>query len=1612
MSFVSDARHGFRLRLRVRMWLTTALIGCVPGFWVTNMAWAQSSELYLDNGDMLNAGTDPVSGTWAAGDAIWSGSNGKNHSALPVGGAGVLGPSASGTVLLNVDGTVQPGTLRFKGGGYTLDGGRIEDSGDGLTLRVDRNLLARITSEIAGALAVEGWGVLQYSGDGVDLTSVDIASGATLEVTGTTAGLMTNDGHLVLSGTQEGNLDNNNRATLADGAINGAVVNDGVLIGGGTISGALTNRDTARIAGVVSGTVDNAGTLTTTGDLDVGVLTNSGTTTVTSGDVLSSGSTVANSGTINIRGKLDADLNNGQTVNLAGGTVTGIVVNDGTLTGQGALDGTLDNSGTVSLRGDVGGAVVNDGTLSLTGTMASLTNMAAGEANLRGAVTGALENEGTLTTIGNLNVGSLTNNGIATISTGNRLQSDTTVANEGEMTIAGTLSGGLDAGSSATTILDGGTVNGALNNSGELSGSGLVDGVLTNDGNMIVASGDRVRSTQTMVNNGTLSLAGDLVTGLNNGTTGNAALTGGSIGGAVTNDGVLAGTGTLASLTNNASADLGGAVTGGVTNSGSLTVAGDLNVGGLTNTGTVTIDDAETLSARRTVSNSGTLEIAGTLAGAVMNATGGVVDLTDGAVTGTVTNAGDLSGSGTLASLTNTGTANLTGTVMGDLTNRATATLTGTVGGQVTNSGVLAGTGSFGSVTNEARGTADLAGTVSGVLNNAGLLSMTGDLSVDSLNNSGALTIDRDETLSAAHSASNSGTLEIAGTLAGAMTNAASGVVDLADGAITGAVTNAGDLSGSGTLASLTNTGTADLIGTVTGDMTNRAAATLTGTIGGQVTNSGVLAGVGSFGSIANETNGTADLAGTVHGALDNAGTLTTTGDLNVASLMNSGTAEIATRTTLQAISGATNDGTMSIAGTLQGTLTNTADAIADLAGGSVDGALTNSGTLSGNGSITGNVNNSGTATLAGTISGDMTNSGTLTTSGLLDLETLMNSGRTEIVAGGSINTTSGADNSGTLTLAGTLEGDIANTGNYTQSGTLTGDLTSSAGTAALAGVVGGDVTVTGGTLTVADGLNIAGALDIGVDLSVASGNTITTGETMIRSAGNLALNGTLEGAVTNNGTIRADGASSRINGSVVNDGLITLVDGAAGSQLIIASDSGGLLDGSGSYELDVDVVGLQSDLITLSNVAVSGAINLTLNYLGGTGTQQLGSTTLVRVDPTQNSTGSLGYTVAAQPTQSERFVYSVTQSAATGDLTFNAGVNNAYGTLAGNVALTQSLIGSVINRPTSPYVVNLAYEDAERPCGPGGWGRAVGGWAQSSGATDNGTGRVSSHISADYYGMQFGGDMACFGEGFGGWNGAVGVIGGVNHGKSSQPVYLVDPTDPNRLLSTMSSINKSDFNQFYGGVYLTASKGAFLADMQLRGERTNFDVRNNAVIAGGGLGFDKSSFSSNGFTLSGSMSYAFPLGPNGWQVVPTMGFAWSQMSTDPMKFNDGYRLDFEDAERKVGFAGGTVSRTFVQEAENAALNLFATGTYYKDFADPLVTRFWNENDSAFEAQRLVSDNLGAYGELSIGANYVRILSPGRAGRPRQFSTSARIDKRFSDDLDSVGVTGQIRWQF
>ena len=1371
----------------------------------------------------------------------------------------------------------------------------------------------------------------------------------------------------------------------------------------------LTNEGDFRITGTTSvsaNSVINQGS---------GVLTVNGT--------LNSGSVVQNSAQISIggAGTLNGGLNNSGQTTLAGGTVNGTLTNasGGVLTGNGRIVGALNNTGM---------------------------------ATLGGTVTGAVTNTGTLTSSGTLTVGSLINDEVLRVASGSTLTSGTAVRNNDRATIAGTLDAALNnygsttlsggsvtgamtnfsdailAGTGTLASLDnrgtasfGGTVTGAVTNTGTLTSSGALSvGSLVNDEVLEVSAGSTLTSGTAVQNNDRATITGTLNTALNN--AGTTTLDGGSVTGMLTNSAgaTLNGRGRLSALNNIGTATIGGTVTGAVTNTGMLTSSGTLSVGSLVNDQLLHVASGSTLSSATAVQNNDRAMITGTLDAALNNA--GTTMLAGGSVTGVLTNATNatLNGTGTLARLNNNGTATIGGTVTG-LTNEGVLISAGTlnvgtltnneivrvatgsamnitgslnntdrlvVGGQlsgaVVNSGstLLNGGTITGTLSNT--GTVSGSGTVQGQLTNGGTVDVTGNMAIQRLINNELLQIAQGGTLQSSGGVENNDRITLAGTLTGALLNNATGEVALNGGTVRGNVQNLGEVTGNGIVA---------------GTLRNRGNAT----IGGQITN------------LVNLTGGTLNVAGNLTtDTFSNAGTATIAANNQLTVLDVALNQEGATEITLDAADNL-QGGTLTVDGTLNGVLRNAGTL---LGSGVITGEVVNtaSGDTDWSGRIGGNFTNAGQADLAGSVAGNVVNGdgGTLIARGNLAV-----GGLTTNEAGGIMRVASGAtmrasglvlnESGATLSLLGTLSGNVENRGSMVQTGVLNGVLTTS-GRADLGGTINGGLIYRGGALVTREDLNIAGDFLLRSNYGIAAGDSVAATRTIVDSGVTLGLRGELDGALVNSGTVNVVGTQATVTGTLTNNSVVDLSSRGASDTYNDVLTVGGLA-GSGEYRLDIDTANMTADRIVIDGGAATGAYTLELNFRDESYVPSLGNRlTLIDADDNFRDQNTFTVTHSDLPSLSERIVYSVDQFETGGDVVLVSQTNPAIGALFGNVALTQSLIGSVINRPTSPFVTALVYEDDEKPCGIGSWGRVIGGHAKATGSTNNGVSNVESEITADYYGMQVGTDLACFDDRFAGWDMAFGVLGGINRGDTNQPVYAIDPNNSQNLSGTLTSFTSTEFEQRYAGVYVTASKGALQADLQYRVERTDFTIENTPVGNNRGLGLDKTDFSSDAQTLSGSLSYGFPVGKGGWAVVPTIGFAWSKMSTDSLPFSDGYRVTFEDSTRKIGFVGATLAKTFVQQADNSVLYAFATGTWYKDFADPTISIFDHDTDDSFVAQELESENLGAYGEISVGANWIKVLGP--KSRGRQLSAGARVDARFGDNLDSVGVSGQLRWQF
>jgi subtilase-type serine protease len=561
--------------------------------------------------------------------------------------------------------------------------------------------------------------------------------------------------------------------------------------------------------------------------------------------------------------------------------------------------------------------------------------------------------------------------------------------------------------------------------------------------------------------------------------------------------------------------DLPGTNDAAAVNTGSPQVTNDVSVGQLgvnggnvtiTNTGTLTVINGTTLTSGsiginadgilnsdvdlnggnlfidgtlngKLHLNAGNVAVNGTLGSAVVEATtalsnSGTVGDVSVSSGGTFTN----NTTGTAGALTNAGTASNAGT-LGSLTNTA-GNFTNNTGGVITGKTVISG----GTVTNNFQMTdADVAAAANFVNNNGA--------TAGNVKNSG--TVSNAGTIASLQNDAGSFTNNFGGVVSGTTTvsggtvtnNAEMNAVNVGAGGIftnttdgiAGAVTNAGNSSNAGEIASLTNTA---------GNFVNNAGGIITGqtTItGGTVTNNFEItdADVAAAAAFVNNSDG---IAGNIRnsGTVTNAGTIASLQN-DAGSFTNNSGGEVTGTTTINGGTVVNNAALAAVEIGSQGTFTNNS--------GATTGAVTNSGTASNDGTVAsltnigGSFSNTGVISGAASVSGgEFINEGTVT-------------GTIDVFDGGLL---SGSGVSGGLVINA---GGILSPGPGLQTVSVNGDLTFRIGSTYQV-----DITSTG----LSDQVNATGTIDIeGGTLDIrAASNTygLSTAYTIL-SAGSITGN-------------------------------------------------------------------------------------------------------------------------------------------------------------------------------------------------------------------------------------------------------------------------------------------------------------------------------------------------------------------------------------------------------------------------------------------------------------------------------------------------------------------------
>lgn len=1578
---------------------------------LSNVSGGQVTSTGTIVGTFNNAGTASLSGV---ADQVDNTGDLTVTGALSL-GSDVLNNSGSGTVTIN--GALTAATVTNSGTG-------IITNNAGVTGNVANNSGASFINEanVTGTVTNAGtWSGTAGTVTGNVSTSGDFTAGSG----GVSGNVSVTDGTFDNAGANIG-------GTLTIDAIGAATIS------GGTISGNITNNGVLDVAGDFSAGADFTNNLSVTNDTDgdytvgvTGTFTNDTTGTINAG----SGSLIFNAAT---------------------------VINNGAITGDVTLSGALTNTGTTTLTGTLGGTLTNDGGTVNVGAAAVLdaagndvTNQNAGIINVNDnsfTGIGILNNSATINigtgetldaaTINNLTGGDI--NVAGTLQgTGNTLNNSATidVADGGTITDAGDINnlatgiinyeGGGTLNSDTDVITNAGTINiGTLGagtvdaNGGNLtqSGSGVLDvqqgsftnlGTVTNGGNGVIdiaAGADMGVISLTNDVNGSLTVDGTLdASSVSSSAIDNVGTM--VIGGAgdvtanVTNTGTLTMNGgqidgNLANLSSGA-ASIGGTITGLLNNgnTATLSIIGDTTVNGaLTNNSTsgsaIDVGAGFTLAADTVTLNAGTTNVQ---AGATLEETGDD-DVIHVGTNGSLISAGTLdSGVDVAGSFTSTGAINgdvtglsgggalLEGTMTGNLVMQADSLTAITAGGLVLT------------------GNASTTNTASLVLSNSTL-----DISGTLTNNSSALlSIDAGDTLTVASGMTSTGNVDNAGTINADVTNDGTGEVELALGStLNGTLTNN---STSVTAVVVSGDAAATAVDTTTGTTTVNAGATLTldggtGTLAASGDAAVVLAGSIDGNYTGTDTSALTLGLGGVTGDVTTSGTATiaTAAGATIGGTLTVGSASATALTVDHSLSADTitlNAGTTTVNSTLE---ENGDDDIIEVAGTAtlVNNGLLDSGvnvsaagaTLTNTSAISGNVTNAGTMTQssAGSITGDLLSTGDTDIAGSVTGTVTVGSGTFDVTGGDLAVGGTFVNSGGTLALDDQA---LNVTGGFTQaSGTLTVD---AGDTITAAAMTNSADMIVDGTVTSAGVFNNSGALTIN--------STAAFSATTLNNAGDLTMNdATVSGAVAHTGTSMTLTGANTITGALSGSSDIGMDDGIAGTTL----DVGGDLSLSGTINMDVDLSSGSTayDAITVAG-NVTGTVALAFTDVSGGSAGLLGSTFTVL--DAASFTGTVTGSGLPAPGGAVEYIFQTNDAA--GDAFITTVANPAIGGVASGVALTQSLIGVVVNRPSSPFVSGLAYVD-ENPCGKGTWARVTGGIASATADATSGGFTTSNDVDADYYGIQGGFDWGCFDGRTKGWDVAYGGILGYNAGSTSQDVTSL--LNPNLITSRLTS----DFTQAFAGGYVAASKGPIAADLQLRYEDTKF-LLTDVAVSGTAFGFNNTPLNTSAVTLSGSVSYAKPLNDQGLNFVPTAGIGLTWTNTDDLIINDQGNADPNDDEvlvtdnhlAAIGFIGGTLAKTTIGGDGLSAFNKFVTATVYNDFGGDRSATLY---DGGGGQQSISSSGLGFFGELSGGVSYVKILDEGQIGAAKQLNASVRADARFGDGLESYGLTAQVRLQF
>jgi hypothetical protein len=540
--------------------------------------------------------------------------------------------------------------------------------------------------------------------------------------------------------------------------------------------------------------------------------------------------------------------------------------------------------------------------------------------------------------------------------------------------------------------------------------------------------------------------------------------------------------------------------------------------------------------------------------------------------------------------------------------------------------------------------------------------------------------------------------------------------------------------------------------------------------------------------------------------------------------------------------------------------------------------------------------------------------------------------------------------------------------------------ITGSGNTTDLANGPGILATASGGNVTIARGGFVVGALD-GIAASTAgAGNvTVTTSGDVTGNNGFGVRTAVGAGGIA---TINV-GAGSTISGSagplgvtgttiINNAGTLNFANGAISNTVLNTTTLNGA---GGRLAIDVNTGAGAADKLTVTNL--SGTTGIVVQPIGAAG---LISSPIPILAATTVAPGT-----TVTPANNPGIInYAIQQSGNTFNLVST--VNTSV------VSATPTSIDAVLTALNTGFFQNASAFISEPPnpeknqWNGGPWIRVAGGQndvnSTSSAQNPSGTAQAPNKIRASFDGFQTGIDLGVANVEGTGWNTHLGVTAGQVNIRT------------NDLLG--SSVN-SQTEVPYIGIYGAVTGHDFFADFQVREDFYNLTLNNPlAQLQGAKL-------VGTALAANGSVGYRLNL-PSSWFIESSAAFIYSDLHMDSLRIGLGGAsaayLVFNPFPSDLGRIGVRVGTTYVLDSVQLALQPFATGSLWREFAGPTQSTFVLGQSSV----PLSVTRLGTFAQFGAGVSG-QVLNSGFLG-------FVRADYRVGDNISGYALVAGLRYQF